>query len=281
MIAPDWNKKKNTTIAVSKRKASGNWKAQKYEKSGPLKNLSINNMKVSGKIDKKPIVKKRLRIHPEQSFRDLVARGSSKERKEHSADQSDRWRDLDDRPLDSSADHILYGPDYRLEKRRGCSSLDMGYHSQLQQKCMAEKLNLPVFLPKTRNPVPQGDFTTASGKKTFTQQTTVTGNKPLSSLEEQKASKDITERLAELFSRIEKEEGETEEVSSLKKDISTSFKISLEGPKTTLHYYRILKLLGKGSFGKVYMASQVLTNRVVAIKCLDKKIMKEETVAKK
>lgn len=277
MIAPEFGKTKQPNLACPKRKASGQWKASKYDKSGKIKNMSINNIKTSGKVDKKPIVKKRLRIYPEQSFRDLIGRGSSKEKRDFSVDQSDRWREVDDRPIDTSADRILCGVENRLDKRRGCSSLDMGYHYQVQQKHMADKLNLPVFMPRTKISQPQGDFNAASSKKTFTQQSTVTGNKALSSLEEQKANKDITERLAELFNRIEKEEGETEEVSSIKKDIQTSFKIGSEGPKTTLHYYRILKLLGKGSFGKVYMASQVLTNRVVAIKCLDKKVMKEES----
>lgn len=198
--------------------------------------------------------------------------------------------------------------DNKADKRRGCSSLDMRYQSAAANQAVVEKLNLPVFLQKNRdgstnkhntslqhnssglqggsnilnsinNRPNQGpfDFSLGSAKKTFTQQSTVTGNKALSTLEEQRSTKNITERLAELFARIEKEEGESEEVSNLKKEITMGMKLSKEGPKTCLNFYRILKLLGKGSFGKVYMASQVLTNRVVAIKCLDKKVMKEES----
>jgi 5'-AMP-activated protein kinase catalytic alpha subunit len=95
-------------------------------------------------------------------------------------------------------------------------------------------------------------------------------------------NKDLTKRLADIFFRIEKEEGETNDVKKLKTEIKKYFKCKqieddLEGPNTTLYYYKILKLLGKGSFGKVYMASQILTNRVVAIKCLEKRLVKEES----
>ena len=41
-------------------------------------------------------------------------------------------------------------------------------------------------------------------------------------------------------------------------------------PKTCLNFYKIIKLIGKGSFGKVYLATQKLTNRLVAIKALEK-----------
>lgn len=40
--------------------------------------------------------------------------------------------------------------------------------------------------------------------------------------------------------------------------------------KTSMHMYRVIKLLGKGSFGRVYLALQKLTNRLVAIKSLAK-----------
>ena len=139
-------------------------------------------------------------------------------------------------------------------------------------KEIAEKLNLPIFLKK---PIKAEELKTSLieplDKLGFTQQTTMTR------VDESQIAKGITERLSDLFSRIEREEGEPPEVVRLRDEIDLSFKLSDEGPKTTLYYYKILKMLGKGSFGKVYMASQVLTNRVVAIKCLDKKAVKEES----
>lgn len=139
-------------------------------------------------------------------------------------------------------------------------------------KDIAEKLNLPIFLKRTTK---ADDLKTSMieplDKLGFTQQTTMTR------VDESQIAKGITERLSDLFSRIEREEGEPPEVLKLREEIAASFKVSDEGPKTTLYYYKILKMLGKGSFGKVYMASQVLTNRVVAIKCLDKKAVKEES----
>lgn len=43
--------------------------------------------------------------------------------------------------------------------------------------------------------------------------------------------------------------------------------------KTSLEYYRLIRLLGKGSFGKVHLAIHVLSGRRVAIKCIEKSIM--------
>lgn len=42
-----------------------------------------------------------------------------------------------------------------------------------------------------------------------------------------------------------------------------------------------MKLLGKGSFGKVYLGLQILTNRLVAIKCLEKTSIKENSAKEK
>lgn len=90
-------------------------------------------------------------------------------------------------------------------------------------------------------------------------------------------SQGLSKQLADLFRKIEGENSDGEDVKGVKLDIKNSFILSSKGPKTQLSYYKILKLIGKGSFGKVYMASQVLTNRVVAIKCLEKKLVKEES----
>lgn len=52
-------------------------------------------------------------------------------------------------------------------------------------------------------------------------------------------------------------------------------------PKTSLQFYKILKLIGKGSFGKVHLGIHVLSQKKVAIKCIDKAYIKEERAQKK
>ena len=47
-------------------------------------------------------------------------------------------------------------------------------------------------------------------------------------------------------------------------------------PQTTLDFYRLTKLLGKGSFGKVHLGKHILTDQLVAIKCIDKIYMKND-----
>lgn len=47
-------------------------------------------------------------------------------------------------------------------------------------------------------------------------------------------------------------------------------------PKTTLQFYKIIKLLGRGSFGKVHLGIHLLTRKRVAIKCIDKQYILEE-----
>lgn len=84
----------------------------------------------------------------------------------------------------------------------------------------------------------------------------------------------MLEKLSKILQKIEEEEGETSDVKEVKEMIADSIKKNSSEIATSLRYYKIIKLLGKGSFGKVYLASQVLTNRVVAIKCLEKKLVK-------
>ena len=45
--------------------------------------------------------------------------------------------------------------------------------------------------------------------------------------------------------------------------------------KTSMKMYRVIKLLGKGSFGRVFLALQKLTNRLVAIKSLAKSVFND------
>lgn len=54
-----------------------------------------------------------------------------------------------------------------------------------------------------------------------------------------------------------------------------------EVPITTLDYYKFMKLIGKGAFGKVTLGIHKLTGKQVAIKTVDKSLMKDEYQKKK
>lgn len=47
-------------------------------------------------------------------------------------------------------------------------------------------------------------------------------------------------------------------------------------PHTTLDFYKFVKLLGKGAFGKITLGIQKLTGKYVAIKSIDKVNIKDE-----
>jgi hypothetical protein len=47
-------------------------------------------------------------------------------------------------------------------------------------------------------------------------------------------------------------------------------------PPTTLSYYKLIKLIGSGSFGKVLLAQCLLNGKYVAIKAFDKEYLKDE-----
>ena len=49
-----------------------------------------------------------------------------------------------------------------------------------------------------------------------------------------------------------------------------------ELPPTTLDYYEFVKCIGKGAFGKVTLGIHKLTGKYVAIKTIDKSLMKDE-----
>ena len=52
-------------------------------------------------------------------------------------------------------------------------------------------------------------------------------------------------------------------------------------PKTSLDYYDIISLLGEGTFGKVWLAKEILTGQKVAIKYIPKIRMRNEYVKQK
>jgi serine/threonine protein kinase len=58
-------------------------------------------------------------------------------------------------------------------------------------------------------------------------------------------------------------------------------KMTLLDKKTTLEHYRFIKLIGKGSFGKVLLALHKLTQAEVAIKVFDKSLILKDEYRKK
>lgn len=63
--------------------------------------------------------------------------------------------------------------------------------------------------------------------------------------------------------------------------IKDHFRNQNSAPKTTLDYYRIGTVIGKGAFSKVYLGTHILTGQHVAIKAIDKVYMKDEFSKKK
>ena len=58
--------------------------------------------------------------------------------------------------------------------------------------------------------------------------------------------------------------------------IKISFKRDEVPPSTTIQFYKIGRLLGRGAFGKVNLALQKLSRKLVAIKSINKKFLKDE-----
>lgn len=54
-----------------------------------------------------------------------------------------------------------------------------------------------------------------------------------------------------------------------------------EIPQTSVDYYKFVKLIGKGAFGKVTLGIHKLTGKQVAIKTVDKSLMKDDYQKKK
>jgi 5'-AMP-activated protein kinase catalytic alpha subunit len=55
-----------------------------------------------------------------------------------------------------------------------------------------------------------------------------------------------------------------------------TFSVRPEIPTTSVDYYKFLKLIGKGAFGKVTLGIHKLTGKQVAIKTVDKSLMKDD-----
>jgi serine/threonine protein kinase len=60
------------------------------------------------------------------------------------------------------------------------------------------------------------------------------------------------------------------------KCIQKSFEEKNEPPQTTLDFYKFVKLIGKGAFGSVTLGIHKLTGKYVAIKTIEKSLMKDD-----
>jgi serine/threonine protein kinase len=60
------------------------------------------------------------------------------------------------------------------------------------------------------------------------------------------------------------------------KKIDENFRNYQEPPQTTLDFYRIGKMLGRGAFGKVNLAMHKLVRKLVALKSLNKECLTDE-----
>jgi serine/threonine protein kinase len=58
----------------------------------------------------------------------------------------------------------------------------------------------------------------------------------------------------------------------IKRNIRVAFKRDSKAPDPNFKYYKIGRLLGRGSFGKVNLALHKLTRKLVAVKSINKKI---------
>jgi serine/threonine protein kinase len=71
------------------------------------------------------------------------------------------------------------------------------------------------------------------------------------------------------------------ERDQLIKYIKSYIKKHNELPPTTLNFYKFVKLIGKGAFGKVTLGVHKLTGKQVAIKTIEKQYMPDDFSKKK
>ncbi|KAL4497270.1 hypothetical protein ABPG72_011205 [Tetrahymena utriculariae] len=89
-------------------------------------------------------------------------------------------------------------------------------------------------------------------------------------------------------SNLEQIFGVTLNIEELKKErqklirkITSTFKVKNKALSTSQEYYKVLHVIGKGAFAKVCLAVQLLTGKFVAIKLIDKSILRSESAKKR
>ncbi len=165
--------------------------------------------------------------------------------------------DHEDLPSDKHLDIYKTKIDCRINVQARSSSKNQTFSSG--KKWHIKKLSCQNLHPEVKEHFPDS-FT----KRTF-----------FDNVEEK-----VVPKFVKLFNDMYREQ-ETEDVKNLKIQIENGFHNDKKIPETSLQFYQIIKLLGKGSFGKVYLGLQKLTNRLVAIKRLDKLYFKDEITKKK
>lgn len=63
--------------------------------------------------------------------------------------------------------------------------------------------------------------------------------------------------------------------------VRDNYKRKNQAPETTLDFYRIGKMLGRGAFGKVNLAMHKLVRKLTALKSLDKAALTDESQKQK
>ena len=77
------------------------------------------------------------------------------------------------------------------------------------------------------------------------------------------------------------ESARSKEKNIIVRKIKSSFAEESAPPSTTVDFYKIGKVLGKGAFGKVNLAMHKLVRKLVAIKSVNKEFLTEEVSKKK
>lgn len=136
-------------------------------------------------------------------------------------------------------------------------------------------LNLPITMPKAN----EGDNLTPNVSEFNTNNRSVLDR---TKKDEQK-SNDMSKLNDVTMQKVDQDERSDDEYlkEKLIKMIKDTHKANNTYPGTTLDYYRLIKMIGKGAFGKVFLGVHLLTGKHVAVKSIEKKYIKEESSQKK